>query len=102
MNIKISVKSTTMQDIYMKLNLLINIGTSYIPTNFHVDASSRSDLISIFLTHILRHENSSFKTIYFRCHSWISKLAFLDSEMCLLSPHVDTLSGKFKRHYLYF
>ena len=47
-----------MQDICMKFYLLINIGTSYISTNFHVDAASRSDLISIFLACILGLENS--------------------------------------------
>ena len=55
MSIKSINKSTTIQDINMKFYLLVNISISYIATNFHVDAASRSDLISIFLTRILRY-----------------------------------------------
>ena len=65
-------------------------------TNFHVD-TSRPELISLFLTRTLRHENSSFnisKLIYSQGrHNWISKFALLGSGICLVSPHESGTFG---------
>ena len=85
------------QDICMKLNIPIKIGTGYISTNFHVNAASRSDLLSIFVTHILRDVkkkviskkviSTATTSIYLRLHHiWILKFAFLYNQKCLLSP----------------